>query len=53
VREIPGLSYGAYDRQRSSDLKTWTKVTSLTANAATTLDQPATSAGTYYRLLRL
>ena len=44
VREIPGLSYGAYDRQRSSDLKTWTKVT--------TLDQPATTAGTYYRLLR-
>ncbi len=43
---------GTYDLQRSSDLKTWTKVTSLTANPTATLDQPATSAGSYYRLLR-
>ncbi len=43
---------GSYDLQRSSDLKTWTKVTSLTANPAATLDQPANTAGIYYRLLR-
>lgn len=43
---------GTYDLQRSSDLKTWTRVTSLTANPTAALDQPATSTGSYYRLLR-
>ena len=53
VRIVVSEGDGAYDLQQSSDLKVWTKVTSLTANPGATTDQPATVAGgTYYRLLR-
>ena len=44
---------GSYDLQRSSDLRTWTRVSTVNANPSATTDLPATAPdGTFYRLVR-